>query len=106
MGRRKHDELDKALKVARRTLAAVEGLDPAIAPQWHAGMLRPWTAAGDRLVAPAQARPPAPAPLPGSPPRPGPPPRRSGRESRGASARPFSRTPSAQPGSACAEPTS
>jgi len=56
MGRRKHDELDRALKVARRTLAAVQGLDPAISPKWHAGMTKHWTAEVDRLTALAAAR--------------------------------------------------
>jgi len=41
-GRPRNTPLRLALRQARRTLDRIEGLDPALDPKWHAGMLRHW----------------------------------------------------------------
>ena len=51
MGRPRDTDLDRALKVARKTLARILALDPAIAPKWHAGMVHHWGAEVDRMEA-------------------------------------------------------
>lgn len=50
MGRPKNTPIRKALRKSKRTLEAIEKLDPRIAPKWHEKMVAHWRREVERLT--------------------------------------------------------